>query len=319
MHLKITILYCLVFFTCCNQPERRTYELQTNWPQSPKEVFTGKPSGLAINMAGDAVVFHRSGSKDENGFLDANTLTTLDEESGRILNAWGAGMFINPHGLTIDNANNIWVTDTELHQVFKFSEDGKRLLVLGEARVSGADGTHFNKPTDVAVLPDGSFYVSDGYGNSRVCKFSPEGKYLFEWGTKGKAPGQFNLPHGVDVDMEGKVYVADRENNRVQKFTGDGEFVNQWQSKNGGGVYAVKVDTSNSVLYVVDYLAQQDAIAGSDVSILDLSLNKQNHFGRSGDYVGPICRYHDVEVDKKGNIYTADLLNLHVHKFTHKR
>ena len=107
--------------------------------------------------------------------------------------------------------------------MFKFDHSGKLLLSVGERGVPGADGSHFNRPTDVATADDGSFYVSDGYLNSRVAVFSPEGRFLFEWGTKGGGPGQFNVPHGIALDSYGRVYVADRGNARLQVFDKKGK------------------------------------------------------------------------------------------------
>lgn len=113
--------------------------------------------------------------------------------------------------MTVNQENNIWVTDVGLHQVFKFSQDGQLLMKLGVAKTSGNDSLPFNLPTDVAIAKDGSFYVSDGYGNSRVEKFSPSGNYLFEWGAFWEKEGQFDTPHGITLDDKGNVYVADRE------------------------------------------------------------------------------------------------------------
>ena len=116
------------------------------------------------------------------------------------------------------NSNNVWLTDVGLHQVFKFTASGELLLTLGTARESGNDSSHFNLPTDVAVLPGGDFYISDGYANTRVLKFSAAGEFLFQWGAPGSGPGQFRLPHGIALDQVGRVYVADRSDSRIQVF-----------------------------------------------------------------------------------------------------
>ena len=121
-----------------------------------------------------------------------------------------------------------------------------------EKRASlGLDGRHFNKPTDVAVAPDGSFYVSDGYGNSRVAKFSAKGEFLFDWGHKGDQPGEFDIPHGIARDGEGRIYVADRTNSRIQVFKGDGTFLYQWKSPELGRPWALSFGPDGR-LYVVD-------------------------------------------------------------------
>ena len=183
--------------------------------------------------------------------------------------------------------------------MFKFDSNGNLLMTLGEARVSGNDTEHFNLPTDVAVSADGSFYVSDGYGNSRVIKFSKDGTYLFEWGKFGNKQNEFNIPHGIDLDNKGNVYVADRENNRIQKFDGNGNFITLWQNKVTDQLYAVN-DT---------------IIKGSDIFRFDLNTNLQMQFGRTRFYNGPISRYHDIQIDNEGSIYVGDILGNRIQKF----
>src|ERR1700761_104511 len=167
-------------------------------------ILAGKqPVGLDIDGRQHLVVFDRN---DRNwrvfhampsSTISGNTVLTFDPGTHDVLNGWGEGTFVMPHGLTVDAQGNIWLTDVGLHQVFKYSADGKLLLTLGEAHISGRDSAHFNRPTDIAVAPDGTFYVSDGYRNSRVVKFSAGGKYIMEWGTKGRGDGQFHIPHGL--------------------------------------------------------------------------------------------------------------------------
>ena len=137
-----------------------------------------------------------------------------------------------PHRIKIspyDPERHVWVIDDSGHQVFKFTHDGKSLVMrLGEAGVRGTDEKHLGGPTDIAWLPDGTFFVSDGYRNSRVVKFDEDGKYLTSWGTKGTEPGQFDLPHAIDVDRNRRVYVADAHNGRVQVFDENGKFLDLW-------------------------------------------------------------------------------------------
>jgi DNA-binding beta-propeller fold protein YncE len=133
-----------------------------------------------------------------------------------------------PHSITVDGKDNVWVADVALNQVFKFSHDGKLLLKLGERAVSGDDHAHFNRPSDVAVAPDGSFYVSDGYRNNRIMKFAPDGKFLFQWGTKGNGPGKLDLPHAIAF-ATGRVYVVDRGNKRIQVFDEEGIYLAEWK------------------------------------------------------------------------------------------
>ena len=119
-----------------------------------------------------------------SAFISGKTILEIDNQTGKLVNSWGDHFFVMPHGLTVDAQDNVWVTDVELHQVFKFSHEGRLLMTLGEAWVGGNDAAHFNRPTGIAVALDGSFFVSDGYGNSRVVKFSPDGKYSVRMGCK---------------------------------------------------------------------------------------------------------------------------------------
>jgi DNA-binding beta-propeller fold protein YncE len=189
-------------------------------PETMPEGWTfGRVSAVASDSRGQVFVFHRA--------TKADPLLVFDSR-GKYLRSWGKDVFVNPHGLRVDKNDNIWVTDTGTHQVMKFSGDGRLLLTLGLRGKTGADDRTFNRPTDVAFARTGEFYVSDGYGNSRIVKFSAEGKYLTEWGKRGTGPGEFNTPHAMVVDSKGRLYVSDRENNRIQIFDADGKFLRQW-------------------------------------------------------------------------------------------
>ena len=150
------------------------------------------------------------------------------------------------------------------------------LSVNSPSTVVSNDSKHFNLPTDVAVSEDGSFYVSDGYGNSRVIKFSKDGTYLFEWGKFGNKQGEFNIPHGIDLDKYGNVYVADRENNRIQKFDAQGNFIAVWQNKITEQLYSVTIDNQNDHLFGIDYMTVNDTVVkGSDIFRFDLNTKLQ--------------------------------------------
>jgi len=145
------------------------------------------------------------------------------------------------HAVRIDRQGNIWVVDAAGHVVYKLTQDGKELMRLGSRGVSGTSQSTFNLPTDVAFASNGDLYVSDGYGSARVVKFSRDGKYILEWGTRGKGTGQFGLPHNVVVDAQGKVYVTDRDNQRVEVFDANGKFLSQWTDTGGvSGLFMTK-------------------------------------------------------------------------------
>src|SRR3984885_11065890 len=179
------------------------------------------------------------------------------DAEGNLVKSFGAGMFVLPHGLTIDRAGNIWVTDGVGkdgmgHQVFKFSPDGKVLLTLGKAGVAGTGPDEFNAPSAVLVAPNGDIFVADGHGgdtNARVVKFDPTGKFIKSWGHKGTAPGEFDGPHTLAMDSRGRLFVGDRGNNRIQIFDQEGNFLDQWtQFSRPSAVY---ID-ADDVIYVAD-------------------------------------------------------------------
>jgi peptidylamidoglycolate lyase len=310
--------------TTSNLAQSDSYELVKDWPNLPEDFILGNPTGLGLDSNNNIVVFHRANRVWQEPMpktkIRENTIITLDQQSGKIIKNWGGGLFIMPHGLEIDKENNVWVTDVALHQIFKFNSDGELLLTLGEPEVSGNDDRHFYLPTDLAVADDGSFYVSDGYGNSRIVKFSKGGKYLFEWGKFGDNHGEFNTPHGIDLDKYGNVYVADRENNRIQKFDASGNFISVWQNKITEQLYSVTIDNKNDHLFGIDYMTVDDTVVkGSDIFRFDLNASLQFQFGRTGSYEGPISRYHDILVDDEGSLYVGDILGNKIQKFRLKK
>ena len=300
-------------------------ELVNNWPELSKDYKLGQPTGIGIDKEDHIFVFHRAGRKWTKPFPDSvisqNTVLELDNESGKIINSWGENYFIMPHGLTVDKQNNIWLTDVGLHQIFKFSHDGKLLIKLGVAKVPGNDSLHFNLPTDIAVADDGSFYVSDGYGNSRVVKFSSTGKYIKAWGTYGNKPGEFMIPHGIAIDQNNTIYVADRQNNRIQLFDTAGNFLKEL--KNDVQVEqlpSIAIDKANH-LFAIDYdpTKKMDSTAkGSTIFEFDPSQNAKNHFGATGSVNRTTSWFHDIAIDSKGNIYVGDITSLKVLKFKPK-
>jgi len=179
----------------------------------------GRVSAVGVDQAGNVYAFQRGPKADPLVVFDG---------TGKYLRSWGKGLFANPHGLRIDRNGHVWVTDTGLHMVMEFTAEGRLLRSWGEKGNPGATHDSFNRPTDIAFLPNGDFFVADGYGNSRVVKFSGDGKFLLEWGKRGKAPGEFVTPHSIVVDSHQTVYVSDRENNRIQIFDANGKYLRQW-------------------------------------------------------------------------------------------
>lgn len=321
---KLTLLLIIPIVFSCSKLTKYTdeYELIENWLKIPDDYVFGNPTGVALKSNENLVVFHR-GSRSwqvpmPKEKIIEDTFIEIDKVSGEIIKSWGSDLFIMPHGLEIDKEDNIWVTDVGLHQVIKFDSNGNELMVLGVENTPGKDSLHFNLPTDLAVSENGSFYVSDGYGNSRIVKFSSSGEYLFEWGVFGENKNEFNIPHGIDLDMEGNVYVADRENNKIQKFDSLGNFIAEWKNEIIGQLYSVNVN--NDYLFGIDYIGYENLIPlGSDIIKFDLDLNMKSKFGRSGNYNGPKARYHDIQINNNGDIYVGDILNNTIQKFRQKK
>ncbi len=288
------------------------YEEVKDWPTLPPGVEMGEAAGVAVDSSGHVFVFHRPG----RGFDPAATETLteapvleIDGETGRLIRSWGANTFLVPHGITIDGANNVFLTDVGLHQVFKFSHDGTLIQALGEPRVGKWDATHFNQPTDIAIRPDGSFYVSDGYVNSRVALFDATGKWVREWGTKGAGDGEFSNPHGLSlVPRSADVVVADRENSRLQLFDGAGTFRRQWRGVAGadttGRVFSVAADAEGA-LYVgirrEDYDTRHTGVLKLD---REWKIVTAIGFGKPNDPV--FNAVHDLAVARDGSIYVAE-------------
>lgn len=295
------------------------YPVVHGWPDLPPGEILGQATGVGVDSHGNVLVFHRAGRVWMEPFptdpIARSTVWVFDGSTGRFLRSWGESSFMMPHGLTVDHDDNVWLTDVALHQVFKFSADGRLLLKVGEAGTPGADASHFNRPTDVAVLKDGSFFVSDGYKNTRVAKFAADGTFLLSWGTPGTGPGQFNLPHGIAVDASGRLFVADRGNSRVQVFDGTGRFLTQWRGSDVGRPYAIALDAAGKA-YIADGGDQPpEPPDRAGVVVLDRDGQVLTRFGRFGNYDGQFRIAHDIAVGPDGAVYVVDALGQRLQKF----
>jgi peptidylamidoglycolate lyase len=304
------------------QPSGEAYRVVPGWPSLPEGIVLGQVAGVGVDSRGDVFVFHRAervweGEELTLDLIHSPTVLVLDDETGNLLESWGADMFVMPHGLTIDGEDNLWLTDVGLHQVFKFNHTGNLLLVLGERGVPGEDSTHFNMPTDVAIAPDGSFYVSDGYVNSRITKFSPDGEYITSWGNKGTAPGEFDVPHSIALDSQGHIYVADRGNARLQIFDEAGQFITEWRGRSLGRPWAVRISASGDV-FIVDG-GDQAEFWPDRARILKLDSEGKilASFGSYGGAPGQFIWPHTIALGPDGALYIGEVATgMRIQKFT---
>ena len=232
------------------------YRTVEGWAKMPEGRTWGATSAVDVAPDGRSIwVGERCGANTCAG-SSLPALLQFDE-AGQLKASFGAGMFVFPHGIHVDRGGNVWLTDARArdgkgHQVFKFSPDGKLLLTLGKAGVAGEGPDVFNQPSDVVVAASGDIFVADGHDentNARIVKFSKDGTFIKSWGKRGSAPGEFDTPHGLAFDSRGRLFVADRGNNRIQIFDQDGKFLEEWkQFSRPSGVYIDR----NDVLYVAD-------------------------------------------------------------------
>ncbi len=232
------------------------YRTVEGWAKMPEGRTWGATSAVDVAPDGRSIwVGERCGANTCAG--SSLPVILRFDETGRLTTSFGAGMFIFPHGFHVDRDGNVWLTDArggagKGHQVFKFSPDGKLLLTLGKAGVTGEGPDAFNQPSDVVVAANGDIFVADGHdtdSNARIVKFSKDGKFIKTWGKRGSAPGEIDTPHGLAFDSRGRLFVADRGNKRIQIFDQEGKFLDEWkQFSRPSGVYIDK----NDVIYVAD-------------------------------------------------------------------
>jgi sugar lactone lactonase YvrE len=256
MWTRIVVAAALVFVSgapITGQPN--PYTTIEKWGQLPDGRLWGSTSAVDVAPNGHIWVAERCGA---NTCAGSNVPPILEfDPSGKLLKTFGAGLMVFPHGFHVDKEGNVWVTDAQGrdgkgHQVFKFSPAGKVLLTLGKAGVAGAALDEFNQPSDVVVGPTGDIFVADGHdtgSNMRIVKFTKDGKFSKTWGKPGAGPGEFNVPHGLAFDSKGRLFVADRANNRLQIFDQEGTFLEEWkQFSRLSGIYIDR----NDILYGAD-------------------------------------------------------------------
>jgi peptidylamidoglycolate lyase len=317
--------------------ETGPYDLVANWPQpvcgdghtwgSTAGIWALSPDKVFIFQRGCLPVIKDEGRGVAEAFIPARNASGYDlsqkdatrhprwdhnlyvvDRAGKMIESWEQhnARFVRPHRVLMnpyDPERHIWLVDDGAHMVYKFTHDGKTLVMsLGEFKVEGNDDKHFGRPTDIAWLPDGTFFVSDGYTNTRVVKFDKNGKFLMTWGQKGNPPnetrpGYMNTVHAIAVDKNRRLYVSDRANSRIQVFDENGKFLDAWP--NVRRPYAVHM-SDDQHLWVSDGITQK-------FLKFDLTGKLLYSWGTFGAFPGGFWGVHQFSVDSEGNLYTADV------------
>jgi DNA-binding beta-propeller fold protein YncE len=334
-HLMRALLIAIISSIAVTQPAGaprndlpQPYRTTRDWGQLPPGVKWAAVTAIEPAPDGSIYVIHRCFANSCANRQEAPILKY--DPSGKLLASWGVGMFIFPHGATVDRDGNLWVTDARGengigHQVIKFDANGKVLMTLGQKGVSGSTSTLFDQPTDVVIAPNGDIFVTDSHRNgknNRVVRFTKDGKYVKEWGKKGSGRGEMSEPHTIAMDSRGRLFVGDRENNRIQIFDQDGNYLDEWrQFGRPSGIAITKDDT----IYVADSESGPDTGArelpgirkgirigsakdGSVTAFIeDMEPTTPDHSGAEG-----------VGVDAQGNVYGGvvrrQMLERHVKK-----
>jgi streptogramin lyase len=275
-----------------------TYDVDEDWARLPEG--WEMPAAAVYGDSKDRVYcFNR----------DPEHPICIFDRDGNLVSSWGAGLISFAHAIYLDKEDNVWLVDRNKHQVFKYTNDGKLLMTIGDEGSRSDTGvaqddyssttwssvTHsgapFNMPAGIAVNDAGEIFIADGYANARVHKFTSDGKLIMSWGDPGSGDGQFNLPHGVWIDSQGRVLVSDRENDRVQVFTQDGKFVSSWPTKLIGP--ALMYVDDEDIVYIPEH-------NGGMVSVLDL---EGERLAQWGDIKYRSC--HGIWVDSHKDLYVV--------------
>jgi DNA-binding beta-propeller fold protein YncE len=281
------------------------YRPIVGWGRLPEGFTYVEATSVGVDASDHVYVFNRG----------AHPVIVFDRD-GQFVRSWGEGVFRRPHGIMVGPDGTLWLTDDQHHTIRQFTPEGKLLLTIGDPDTPSTahGGQPFNRPTHVALCPrNGDIYISDGYGNSRVHKYDPRGRHLFSWGEPGTDPGCFNVPHNIATDAEGLVYVADRENSRVQIFDDRGRYLDQLKNlhrpcglfadrRDGGQLYVGELGSDLAVNAAVPNIGQR-------VSILSLKGDLRGRIGGRfrGEAPGEFTAPHGCAVDSRGDLYVAEV------------
>jgi sugar lactone lactonase YvrE len=305
------------------------YTLDESFFKMPMNRAIGSVAGIFIHPDQSSIwLFDRCGANNCVG-SDLAPIMQFDL-AGNLLQSFGQNMFIRPHSNFVDKEGNVWVADGEGpngedsrrdgkgHQVFKFSSSGELLMTLGKAGQPGDGPDEFNQPSSVYVAPNGDIFVGDGHGgasNARIMKFDATGKFLLNWGSRGEEPGNFHTPHALAMDSQGRLYVGDRGNNRLQIFDQQGNFIDQWrQFGRPSGMY---ID-DNDILYVTDSSSSPQTNPGFERGIRIGSVHDDGEVLEFIDDPSEVGTQEGVIADAEDNVYGALTGGMALRKYSRK-
>jgi sugar lactone lactonase YvrE len=267
-----------------------SYEVVEGWGKLPEGWHWGWIPGVAVDSQDRVFVYSRS----EHPLV-------LFDTGGNFLESWGEDVLLDAHGIFIDKEDNVWCTEWNAHCIRKFNKHGELQMTIGTPGQPGArPGDPFNLPTDLAIASTGEIFISDGYGNHRVHKYSPDGELIKSWGEEGEGPGQFKLSHCVRLDKEDRVWVCDRTNDRIQIFDTDGNFLDQWTGLLKPDT--IYIDPHEDVVYVAE-LTQQVSVYTMTGELLTKWGGAQPS-DRPGEFIA--CP-HGIWADSKGDLYVGQV------------
>jgi DNA-binding beta-propeller fold protein YncE len=283
-----------------------TFRIDVNWAKLPKGWEFIDVADVVVDFNDRVIVNSRS----EHPIM-------IFDRHGNLLSSWGEGVFVRPHGMTIGPDGLLYCTDDREHTVKKFTLDGKLLQTIGSPGKPAElmSGEPFNQPTKVAFEPGtDNLYISDGYGNARIHKYTPNGERLFSWGQPGVQEGEFNFPHSVCTDKQGFVYVADRENSRIQVFDDTGRYITQWNNMyRACGLYITQTDPQLAIIgQIPTHLVVNSLFpnVGACVSIHDLCGKRLATIGAptpGEDLPDQFRAPHAIAMDSHGDIYVGEV------------
>lgn len=300
-----------------------SYEVVPGWPQRPAEAKPAAVPAISLDREGNVWIYTR-----------ANPVVQVYSPEGRYLRGWREeDPKTVPHGLKFDRDGNVWLVDCGLHVARKFTPEGKLLMTLGTLGVPGEDDKHLKAPTDITFTPDGDIFISDGYGNSRVVHFDKDGRYIKAWGTLGTGPGEFSLVHAIGSDSKGRLYVADRNNVRVQIFDREGKLLDTWANiLVPWGFWISPADEiwvcgSSPMPWRVEPKYPGAPLGCPPKDQLFMKFNTEGRVLEhwtlpkgedEKEQPGDVNWLHVIALDASGNVYAGDIIGKRVQKFARK-